>query len=62
MFEGKGHLRCHLYTLRMQHVCEIFELAQHKVARSFEYKTIDYQEDENGDVALDDLDEEFAYT
>ena len=63
VFEGKEVIYdAALYTLRMQHNSEIFELAQHKVAQKFpEYKTIDYQEDENGDVApLDDLDEEIC--
>lgn len=51
-----------LYTLRMQHNSEVFDLAQHKVAQKFpEYKAINYQEDENGDIApLDDLDEEIG--
>lgn len=63
VFEGKEVIYdAALYTLRMQHNSEIFELAQHKVAQKFpEYKAIDYQEDENGDIApLDDLDEEIG--
>jgi len=51
-----------LYTLKMQHNSEVFELAQHKVAKKFpNYKQIDYTEDENGDIApLNDLDEEIG--
>lgn len=63
MFEGKEVIYdAALYTLRMQHNSEIFELAQHKVAQKFpQYKAIEYQEDENGDIApLDDLDEEIG--
>lgn len=63
MYEGKEVIYdAALYTLRMQHNSEIFDLAQHKVAQKFpQYKGIDYQEDENGDIApLDDLDEEIG--
>lgn len=63
MFEGKEVIYdAALYTLKMQHNSEIFELAQHKVAQKFpQYKAIDYQEDENGDIApLNDLDEEIG--
>lgn len=63
VYEGKEVIYdAALYTLRMQHNSEIFELAQHKVAQKFpEYKGIDYQEDENGDITpLDDMDEEIG--
>lgn len=63
VYEGKDVIYdAALYTLKMQHNSEIFELAQHKVAQKFpQYKGIDYTEDENGDIApLDDLDEEIG--
>lgn len=63
VYEGKEVIYdAALYTLRMQHNSEIFELAQHKVAKKFpDFKEIDYNEDENGDIApLDDLDEEIG--
>lgn len=63
MYEGKEVIYdAALYTLKMQHNSEIFELAQHKVAKKFpHFKKIDYTEDENGDIApLDDLDEEIG--
>ena len=43
MFEGKEVIYdAALYTLKMQHNSEIFELAQHKVAQKFpQYKAID---------------------
>ncbi|MDH5366079.1 MAG: hypothetical protein OEW67_03775 [Cyclobacteriaceae bacterium] len=51
-----------LYTLRLHHNSELFELAEHKAAKRFpEFRTIKYEEDENGDLAkLDDLDEEIG--
>lgn len=51
-----------IYTLRLQHSSEIHELAEHKVAQKFpDYKSISYEEDENGDIApLDDLEEEIG--
>ncbi len=63
VYEGKEVIYdAALYTLRMQHNSEVFELAQHKVAQKFpEFKQISYEEDENGDIApLDDLDEEIG--
>lgn len=63
MYEGKETIYdAALYTLRMQHNSEVFELAQHRVAQKFpEYKEIDYKEDENGDIApLNDLEEEIG--
>ena len=63
MYEGREVIYdAALYTLKMQHNSEIFELAQHEVAKKFpNYKSIDYSEDENGDIApLDDLDEEIG--
>ncbi|MCZ8355912.1 MAG: hypothetical protein O9340_14320 [Cyclobacteriaceae bacterium] len=51
-----------LYTLRMQHESEMFEIAEHRAAKQFpEYKKINYEEDENGNLEpLDDLDEEIG--
>ncbi len=51
-----------IYTLRMLHNSEIFELAQHKAAQKFpEFKVIDYEEDENGDIEpLGDQEEEIG--
>ncbi|MCU0367231.1 MAG: hypothetical protein MUF39_00185 [Cyclobacteriaceae bacterium] len=48
-----------LYTLRLQHESELFEIAEHKAAEQFpEYKKIQYEEDENGNLKpLDDLEE-----
>jgi hypothetical protein len=51
-----------LYTLRMQHESELFEIAEHKAAQHFPgYKKIQYEEDENGNLkALDNLEEEIG--
>jgi hypothetical protein len=51
-----------LYTLRMQHESELFEIAEHKAAQHFPgYKKIKYEEDENGNLrSLDDLEEEIG--
>jgi len=51
-----------LYTLRMQHEGELFEIAEHRAAQQFpEYKKIDYEEDENGNLEpLSDLEEEIG--
>lgn len=51
-----------LYTLRMQHESELFEIAEHKAAQHFpHYKKIKYEEDENGNLkTLDDLEEEIG--
>ncbi len=53
-----------LYTLRMQHESELFEIAEHKAAQHFpRYKKIQYEEDENGNLkALDDQEEEIGLT
>lgn len=40
-----------IYTLRLQHSSEIYEIAEHKAAKKFKnYKPIKYQEDENGNL------------
>lgn len=51
-----------LYTLRLHHESEIYEIAEHKAAQRFpSFRKIKYEEDENGDIkALDDLDEEIG--
>ena len=51
-----------MYTLRLQHESELFEIAEHRAAQHFpEYKKISYEEDENGNlVALDPLEEEIG--
>ena len=51
-----------MYTLRMQHESELFEIAEHRAAKHFpEYKKITYEEDENGNLeALDPLEEEIG--
>ena len=51
-----------IYTLRVQHSSEIYELAEHRAAQKFpEYQKITYEEDENGDIApLDNLEEEIG--
>jgi len=51
-----------LYTLRLHHESEMFEIAEHRAAQHFpEYKKISYEEDENGNLkALDDQEEEIG--
>lgn len=51
-----------IYTLRLHHNSELYEIAEHKAAQHFpEYRKIKYEEDENGDLeALDDLEEEIG--
>lgn len=51
-----------LCTLRMEHESELFEIAEHKAAQQFpDYKKIDYEEDENGNLEpLSDLEEEIG--
>lgn len=51
-----------LYTLRLHHESELFEIAEHKAAQHFpEYKKIMYEEDENGNLrSLDDVEEEIG--
>jgi hypothetical protein len=51
-----------MYTLRLQHESELFEIAEHRAAKHFpQYKKITYEEDENGNLkALDDLEEEIG--
>jgi hypothetical protein len=51
-----------MYTLRLQHESEMFEIAEHRAANHFpNYKKITYEEDENGNLsALDDEEEEIG--
>ncbi len=51
-----------MYTLRLQHESEMFEIAEHRAAKHFpDYKKITYEEDENGNLsALDDREEEIG--
>lgn len=51
-----------IYTLRLQHESEMFEIAEHRAAQHFpEYKKITYEEDENGNLEnLDPLEEEIG--
>lgn len=63
VYEGKEVIYdAAIYTLRLQHSSEIYELAEHKVAQKFpNYKSIVYEEDENGDIApLDNEEEEIG--
>ena len=40
-----------MYTLRLQHESEMYEIAEHRAAQHFpEYKKITYDEDENGNL------------
>jgi hypothetical protein len=51
-----------LCTLRLQHESELFEIAEHRAAQQFpDYRRIDYEEDENGNLQpLDDEEEEIG--
>lgn len=51
-----------MYTLRLEHESEMFEIAEHRAAKHFpDYKKITYEEDENGNLAaLDDQEEEIG--
>lgn len=63
MYEGKEVVYdAVMYTLRLHHLSEVYEVAEHKAAQHFpEFRRIKYEEDENGDLeALDDLEEEIG--
>lgn len=48
-----------LYTLRLHHASEVYELAEHKAAQKFpNFKGIHYEEDENGNLKPLSSDEE----
>ena len=51
-----------LYTLRLDHHSELYEMAEHRAANHFpQYKKITYKEDENGNLQpLDELEEEIG--
>lgn len=52
MYEGREVIYdAALYTLRLHHSSEVYELAEHEAAKKFpNFKTIDYEEDENGNL------------
>lgn len=63
VFEGREVIYDALiYTLKLHHNSEIYELAEHKAAQKFpEFKRIKYEEDENGDLeSLDNEEEEIG--
>jgi len=51
-----------LYTLRLHHESELYEIAEHRAAQHFpNYKKINYEEDENGNLEpLDEQEEEIG--
>lgn len=51
-----------VYTLRLQHESEMYEIAEHRAAQHFpQFKKITYEEDENGNLeTLDPLEEEIG--
>lgn len=59
-FEGKEVIYdAAMYTLRLQHSSELYELAEHKAAQRFpEFHKIKYEEDENGDLNVLGAEEE----
>lgn len=62
-YEGKDVIYdAVIYTLRLQHESEMYEIAEHRAAQHFpEYKKISYDEDENGNLeTLDPLAEEIG--
>lgn len=63
LYEGKEVIYdAVIYTLRLQHESEMYEIAEHRAAQHFpQYKKISYDEDENGNLeALDSLEEEIG--
>ncbi len=63
MYEGREVIYdAVIYTLRLHHTSEVYEIAEHKAAKRFpNYKKITYEEDENGDLkALDSISEEIG--
>jgi hypothetical protein len=62
-FEGRDVIYdTAIYTLRLHHESELYEIAEHQAAKHFpEFKKITYEEDENGNLAaLDPLQEEIG--
>ncbi len=60
MYEGREVIYdAALYTLRLHHSSEVYELAEHKAAQKFpNFKGIKYEEDENGNLKPLNSDEE----
>lgn len=60
LYEGKEVIYdAVMYTLRLQHESELFEIAEHRAARHFpNYRKITYEEDENGNLAALDPEQE----
>src|SRR5215213_5436496 len=60
LYEGKEVIYdAVMYTLRLQHESELFEIAEHRAANHFpDYKKITYEEDENGNLAPLDPEQE----
>ncbi|WP_186757942.1 hypothetical protein [Echinicola salinicaeni] len=60
MYEGKEVIYdAAMYTLRLHHTSEVYELAEHKAAKKFpNFKGIHYEEDENGNLKPLNSDEE----
>lgn len=60
LYEGKEVIYdAVMYTLRLQHESELFEIAEHRAARHFpNYRKITYEEDENGNLATLDPEQE----
>ncbi|MCH7400226.1 hypothetical protein ACFOUP_07040 [Belliella kenyensis] len=64
MYEGKEVIYdAALYTLRLHHSSEVYELAEHEAAKKFpNFKGIRYEEDENGNLKpLSSEDEEIGW-
>ncbi|MFN8341387.1 MAG: hypothetical protein U0V64_06950 [Cyclobacteriaceae bacterium] len=62
-FEGKEVIfDAVMYTLRLDHESELFEIAEHRAAQHFpQYRKIQYEEDEEGNLkSLDSLEEEIG--
>ncbi len=60
MYEGKEVIYdAALYTLRLHHSSEVYELAEHEAAKKFpDFNGISYDEDENGNMIPLDSDQE----
>ncbi len=64
MYEGKEVIYdAALYTLRLHHSSEVYELAEHEAAKKFpDFNGISYDEDENGNmIPLDSEQEEIGW-
>ncbi|SHO60295.1 hypothetical protein [Algoriphagus zhangzhouensis] len=64
MYEGKEVIYdAALYTLRLHHSSEVYELAEHEAAKKFpNFNGIQYEEDENGNLLpLDSEQEEIGW-